>query len=142
VMAVGVDTLALIINAERNGAGAPIAERHKKVKFWRRSRMPKLSGHGSSGRRPPSVAGAVTRAVKRTRRMSGRPGRAGRGSFMGDVLTRKCRHGVLIIDASLGSLSVTLSVSPLSVVRRRIIPPGVLGGTDEPGGQEASARCP
>ena len=38
--------------------------------------------------------------------------------------------------------SVTLSVSPLSVVRRRITPPGVLGGTDEPGGQEASARCP
>lgn len=47
-----------------------------------------------------------------------------------------------LIDASLGSLSVTLSVSPLSVVRRRITPPGVLGGTDEPGGQEASARCP
>jgi hypothetical protein len=47
-MAVGVDTLALIINAERNGAGAPIAqcaaERHKKVKFWVAHRILKSAG--------------------------------------------------------------------------------------------------
>ena len=48
MMAVGVDTLALIINAERNGAGAPLAqcaaERHKKVKFWVAHRILKSAG--------------------------------------------------------------------------------------------------
>ena len=77
MMAVGVDTLTLIINAERNGAGAPTPMNE-----------------------PPS----------------------------------RCLVGIPV--------SHPQRVTVIGLSDDGSPPPGVLGGTDEPGGQEASARCP